>query len=57
MNLSSMIKGALLALIFLTLLVGFLPPYVQRARMGGSGWFPIGQNAERTGSGYVASAS
>ena len=56
MNLSSMIKGALLALIFLALLVGFLPPDAQRGRMGGSGWFPIGQNAERTGSSYVASA-
>lgn len=56
MNLSSMIKGVLLALIFLTLLVGCLPPQAQRVRMGGNSWFPIGHNFEHSGSWYVTHA-
>ncbi|AZE56449.1 hypothetical protein C4K03_4310 [Pseudomonas synxantha] len=56
MNLSSMIKGVLLALIFFTLLVGCLPPQAQRVRMGGSSWFPIGQYVECTGACYVTRA-
>ena len=56
MNLSSMIKGVLLALIFLTLLLGCLPPQAQRMRMGGNSWFPIGHNIEHSGSWYVTCA-
>lgn len=57
MNLPSLIKGVLLALIVLALLVGFLPPQAQRVRMGGSSWFPVGQNVECTGACYVTRAS
>jgi len=42
MNLYSMIKGVLLAVIFLALMVG---------------WFLVGQNVEQTGSCDVARAS
>lgn len=57
MNLPSMVKGALLALIFLALMVAILPPQTQRIRLGGSSWFLVGQNVELTGSCYVASTS
>ncbi|UOP11281.1 hypothetical protein [Pseudomonas palleroniana] len=57
MNLSSMIIGALLVLIFSALMVGLLAPKAQLIRMGGSSWFLVGQNVERTGSFYVVSAS
>ena len=57
MNLPSMVKGALLALIFLALMVAILPPQAQRTRLGGSSWFLVGQNAEQTGSYYVTRTS
>jgi hypothetical protein len=57
MNLPSMIKGALLALIFLALMVAILPPQTQRIRLGGSSWFLVGQNVEQTGPCYVTRAS
>ncbi|CAH0206977.1 MULTISPECIES: hypothetical protein [Pseudomonas] len=57
MNLYSMIKGVLLAVIFLALMVGILPQQTQLVRMGGSGWFLIGQNVEQTGSCHVTRAS
>ncbi len=57
MNLSSMITGVLLALIFLTLMVDILPSNAQLVRLGGNSWFLVGQNVERTGSYYVASPS
>jgi len=56
MNLSSMIKGILLALIFLGLMAGILPSGAQLMRMGGSSWFLVGQSVERAGPYYVASA-
>lgn len=57
MNLYSMIKGVLLAVIFLALMVGILPQKTQLVRMGGNGWFLLGQNLEQTGSCHVARAS
>lgn len=57
MNLYSMIKGVLLAVIFLALMVGILPQQTQLVRMGGYGWFIVGQTVERTGSYHVARAS
>ena len=57
MNLYSMIKGVLLAVIFLALMVGILPQQTQLVRMGGSGWFLIGQNVEQTGACHVTRAS
>ncbi|MFP3497068.1 hypothetical protein SB759_22830 [Pseudomonas sp. SIMBA_059] len=57
MNLSSMIIGVLLVLIFSALMAGLLAPKAQLIRMGGSSWFLVGQNVERTGSFYVVSAS
>lgn len=57
MNLPSMIKGALLALIFLALMVAIMPPQAQRTRLGGSSWFLVGQNVEQTGSYYVTRTS
>jgi len=57
MILYSMINGVLLAVIFLALMVGILPQQTQLIRMGGNGWFLVGQNVEQTGSCDVARAS
>ena len=57
MNLYSMIKGVLLAVIFFALMVGILPQQTQLVRMGGNGWFLVGQNIEQTGWCDVARAS
>ncbi|WP_248732128.1 hypothetical protein [Pseudomonas sp. MWU13-2517] len=57
MNLSSMITGALLVLIFFALMAGIPAPKAQLMRIGGNSWFLVGQNVERTGSFHVANAS
>ena len=57
MNLYSMIKGVLLAVIFLALMVGILPQQTQLVRIGGNGWFLVGQNVEQAGSCDVARVS
>ena len=57
MNLYSMIKGVLLAVIFLALMLGILPQQAQLVRMGGNGWFLVGQKVEQTGACHVARTS
>ncbi|WP_025129433.1 hypothetical protein [Pseudomonas sp. PH1b] len=59
MNLSSVIKGTLLVLIFLGLMVGILPSGAPLVRLGERGFMSLllmGQSVERAGSDYVASA-
>lgn len=55
MNLSSMIKGALLALIFFGLMASALPSRGQFVRLGGV-WFLMGQHIEQTRAYGVANA-
>ncbi|WP_428556942.1 hypothetical protein [Pseudomonas edaphica] len=56
MNLSSMIKGALLALIFFGLMVSALPSRGQFVRLGGGVWFLMGQHIEQARAYGVANA-
>lgn len=56
MNLYSIVKGLLLALIFFTLMANVLPSRGQLVRLGGGSWFLLGNSIEQAGQCGVARA-